>query len=142
MRNSLLIFCFLLVGFSVYSQQTNNPFGLAIQDREAYKAAIVQNAENTLVEIKKEIPNIVLDIRYATSNNFMKQVMYQQARAFARKPVVEQLKNVQKVLNKEGYGLKIFDAYRPYAVTILFYEKASDKRFVANPNKGSRHNRG
>lgn len=72
----------------------------------------------------------------------MKQVMYKQARAFARKPVVDRLKRIQTDLNRKGYGLKIFDAYRPYAVTIAFYKKASDKAFVANPKKGSRHNRG
>ena len=72
----------------------------------------------------------------------MKEVMYKQARAFARKPVVDQLIKIQAELKKNGYGLKIYDGYRPYAVTISFYEKASDKNFVANPKNGSRHNRG
>lgn len=120
-----------------------NPYGLAIVNTSvAYKASVKTNPNNELVEIKKAIPSIVLDIRYATKNNFMKQVMYKQARAFARKPVVQQLKAIQAELAKKGYGLKIFDAYRPYAITIAFYEKASDKNFVANPTKGSKHNRG
>ena len=72
----------------------------------------------------------------------MHQVMYQQARAFARKEVVEQLKKIQQELYKKGYGLLIFDGYRPYAITVAFYQKASDKNFVANPAKGSIHNRG
>lgn len=120
-----------------------NPYGLAIVNTGAdYKASVKANSNNELVEIKKAIPSIVLDIRYATKNNFMKQVMYKQPRAFARKPVVQQLKVIQAELAKKGYGLKIFDAYRPYAITIAFYEKASDKNFVANPEKGSKHNRG
>jgi D-alanyl-D-alanine dipeptidase len=72
----------------------------------------------------------------------MNQVMYNQARAFARKPVIDQLKKIQAALKTKGYGLKIYDAYRPYAITIAFWEKASDKAFVANPAKGSKHNRG
>ncbi|MET4082427.1 D-alanyl-D-alanine dipeptidase [Pedobacter sp. UYP30] len=107
-----------------------------------YLSSTMQNNQNELVEIKKEIPSIVLDIRYATNNNFMQQVMYNQARAFARRPVVEALKKVQTILRARGLGLKIYDGYRPYAVTVDFYKKASDKNFVANPAKGSKHNRG
>lgn len=115
---------------------------VVVNSYNQYLASIKINPNNELVEIKKAIPNIKLDIRYATKNNFMQQVMYKQARAFARKPVVESLKKVQQELNKKGLGLKIFDGYRPYKITVEFYKKASDKNFVANPAKGSKHNRG
>lgn len=115
---------------------------LVVSSYNQYLASVKSNPDNELVEIKKAIPNITLDIRYATKNNFMQQIMYKQARAFARKPVVESLKKIQNELNKKGYGLKIFDGYRPYAITVEFYKKASDKNFVANPAKGSKHNRG
>lgn len=139
MRNILLLF----LGLMCLDASAQNPYGLAIIDTEsAYLESLKSNPNNELVEIKKAIPSIVLDIRYATKNNFMGQVMYQQARAFARKPVVQQLKLIQAALKKKGYGLKIFDAYRPYAITVAFYDKASDKNFVANPSKGSKHNRG
>ncbi|GAA3975034.1 hypothetical protein GCM10022246_29310 [Pedobacter ginsengiterrae] len=115
---------------------------VVVNSYNQYLASIKLNPNNELVEIKKAIPNIKLDIRYATKNNFMQQVMYKQARAFARKPVVESLKKVQLALNKKGLGLKIFDGYRPYTITVAFYKKASDKSFVANPAKGSKHNRG
>lgn len=128
---------------SCAQKNAQNPYGLAIvSDYKTYKADLKEHPNNELVEIKKAIPSVVLDVRYATTNNFMKQVMYKQARAFARKPVVAQLKKIQAILNKKGYGLKIFDGYRPYAITVTFYQKASDKNFVANPNKGSKHNRG
>lgn len=128
---------------SCAQKNAQNPYGLAIvSDYKTYRADLKAHPNNELVEIKKAIPSVVLDIRYATSNNFMQQAMYKQARAFARKPVVEQLKKIQAILNKKGYGLKIFDGYRPYAITMAFYQKASDKNFVANPNKGSKHNRG
>jgi len=137
---------FFLLSLSLHScaqKNEQNPYGLTIiNDYRNYKKAYQKNPNDELVEIKKAIPSIVLDIRYATKNNFMQEVMYKQARAFARKPVVEQLKKIQAILNKQGYGLKIFDAYRPYAITLAFYEKASDKNFVANPAKGSKHNRG
>lgn len=141
MKINFLLFCLFLS--SVATAQTSPAKKLlVISSYSQYQASVKANPNNELVDIKKAIPNIKLDIRYATKNNFMKQVMYRQARAFARKPVVEALKKVQKELNKKGYGLKIFDGYRPYAITVAFYLKASDKNFVANPAKGSKHNRG
>ena len=139
MKKLILLFL-TIICLNTFAQ---NPYGLVIMNNITdYKASVKTNPNNELVEIKKAIPSIVLDIRYATKNNFMGQVMYKQAKAFARKPVVQQLKAIQAELAKKGYGLKIFDAYRPYAITIAFYEKASDKNFVANPAKGSKHNRG
>lgn len=139
-----LLFLFLIISFSICAFAQTKPAKklVVINSYNQYLASIKINPNNELVEIKKAIPSIKLDIRYATTNNFMKQVMYQQARAFARKPVVESLKKIQAELKKKGYGLKIFDGYRPYAVTVAFYQKASDKNFVANPAKGSKHNRG
>ncbi|WP_316750288.1 M15 family metallopeptidase [Pedobacter gandavensis] len=107
----------------------------------AYEKAYGLDPNQELLELEKEIPGIALDIRYATNNNFMKIAVYKQARAFARKPVVLQLQKVQAVLAKQGYGLKIYDAYRPYTATKTLYLKAANKNFVANPKVGSRHNR-
>ncbi|MET0572793.1 MAG: M15 family metallopeptidase [Pedobacter agri] len=141
MKIKFLLFL-LSLSFSPLAQSNSASKLVVINSYNQYLASVKTNPNNELVEIKKEIPNIKLDIRYATKNNFMKQVMYKQARAFARRPVVESLKKIQKELNKKGYGLKIFDGYRPYAITVEFYKKASDKNFVANPAKGSKHNRG
>ena len=133
---------FLSFSISAFAQTSSPSKLIVVSSYNQYLASIKTNPNNELIEIKKAIPNIKLDIRYATKNNFMQQVMYKQARAFARKPVVESLKKIQAELNKKGYGLKIFDGYRPYAITVAFYKKASDKNFVANPAKGSKHNRG
>ena len=140
--NLFTLFFFLSVVVSAQNKPSAIKKLVVVSSYNQYLASVKTNPNNELVEIKKAIPNIKLDIRYATKNNFMQQVMYKQARAFARKPVVESLKKIQKELNKKGYGLKIFDGYRPYAITIEFYKKASDKNFVANPAKGSKHNRG
>jgi D-alanyl-D-alanine dipeptidase len=140
----LLLVLLLIQGSLLYGQRNkNNPYKLnIISSEKAYKAYTNKNPEKALVDIKKAIPDLVLDIRYATRNNFMQQVMYPQAKAFARKPVVNKLKMIQAALKKKGYGLKIYDAYRPYAITLAFYDKATDKAFVAHPKSGSRHNRG
>ncbi|MCX2573798.1 M15 family metallopeptidase [Pedobacter sandarakinus] len=140
------LYFILLLIYSLPASAQKSPSPIkkleVISSYAGYLQTVKDNRNNELVELKKEIPNIKLDIKYATTQNFMHQVMYQQARAFARRPVVEALKKIQKELSKKGLGLKIFDAYRPYAITVAFYKKASDKNFVANPAKGSKHNRG
>lgn len=142
--NSLMKITALLL-FSLFthplSAQQKNTLKV-INSLKVYQNSFARDPSQELIELRKMIPDLVLDIRYATANNFMKQVMYPQARAFARKPVAEQLKKVQAELRKRGYGLKIYDAYRPYAITVSFYKRAADKSFVANPAKGSKHNRG
>jgi len=61
---------------------------------------------------------------------------------FLRSPAAHALQQVQQELNEKGLGLKIFDAYRPYSVTVLFWDLVKDERYVADPAKGSGHNRG
>ncbi len=96
------------------------------------------------VDLAQLDPTIKLDIRYATKNNFMGAVFYQQARAFMQRPAAEALLRVHRKLKQRGLGLMIHDAYRPWHVTRMFWDAtpASMKRFVANPTEGSRHNRG
>ena len=97
-----------------------------------------------LVELVKLDRTIKLDIRYATSNNFLGRPVYQQARAFLQRPAGEALSRANKALRKKGYGLLIHDGYRPWSVTKLFWDAtpADKKEFVADPSQGSRHNRG
>jgi D-alanyl-D-alanine dipeptidase len=139
---TFILFILLFFSLGTRAQQNNKSNLLIINEIHAYQSSVKSDKNKELVEIKKWIPNIKLDIRYATKNNFAKKAVYKQARAFARLPVVEALRNVQNELNKSGIGLKIFDGYRPYSVTVTFYNIASDKSFVANPKDGSRHNRG
>jgi CubicO group peptidase (beta-lactamase class C family)/D-alanyl-D-alanine dipeptidase len=97
-----------------------------------------------LVDVAKLDDSIKLDIRYATTNNFMGAVFYKQPRAFMQKRAAEALVRVHRRLKERGYGLLIHDAYRPWFVTKMFWDATPDdlKDFVANPQKGSRHNRG
>jgi D-alanyl-D-alanine dipeptidase len=99
-----------------------------------------------LVEIVKLDPTIHLDVRYATTNNFLGRPVYAQARAFLQRPAAEALVRAHRKLRDKGYGIVVFDGYRPWSVTKTFWESATDEQrrieFVANPQKGSRHNRG
>ncbi|HXK05797.1 MAG TPA: M15 family metallopeptidase [Verrucomicrobiae bacterium] len=97
-----------------------------------------------LVELAKLDSRIKLDIRYATSDNFLSTPVYTSARAFLQRPAAEALLRAHRELMKQGYGLLIFDGYRPWYVTKIFWEATPpDKHeFVANPAEGSRHNRG
>ena len=97
-----------------------------------------------LVELVRLDPSIRLDLRYATARNFMGRVLYPQARAFLQRPAAEALTQVQAELRPLGYGLLVFDGYRPWRITKQMWDRtpASKREFVANPRKGSRHNRG
>jgi len=100
--------------------------------------------ETDLVELTKLDPTIKLDIRYATNNNFVGRPVYKEARAFLQRPAAEALVKVNASLKPLGYGLVVFDGYRPWGVTKLFWDITSEenKKFVADPAKGSKHNRG
>ena len=97
-----------------------------------------------LVELVKLDPTIHLDIRYASSNNFMGAPFYTQARAFLQRPAAEAVARASAELRAQGYGLLVHDAYRPWYVTRMFWDGTPNesKKFVANPRKGSKHNRG
>jgi len=97
-----------------------------------------------LVELTKIDPTIRLEIRYATTNNFLGTVFYSQARAFMQRPAAEAVACASARLHVLGYGLLVHDAYRPWYVTKVFWDATPDdkKVFVADPSKGSRHNRG
>lgn len=97
-----------------------------------------------LVELVKLDSTIRLDIRYATVNNFAGQPVYSEARAFLQRPAAEALMKISAEFKSLGYGLLVFDGYRPWSVTKLFWDITpnENKKFVANPKDGSRHNRG
>jgi zinc D-Ala-D-Ala dipeptidase len=97
-----------------------------------------------LVELTTLDPTIRLDIRYATTHNFLGTPLYSQARAFLQRPAAEALVRVQRSLAQRGYGLLVHDAYRPWYVTKIFWDAMPPElhRYVADPAEGSRHNRG
>lgn len=95
-----------------------------------------------LVDIRDVNPNIRLDIRYATPNNFTGVAVYDQPLCLLRPEVARRLDRVQRDLESRGLGLKVYDCYRPLSIQKKFWSLVPDERYVANPAKGSRHNRG
>ena len=99
---------------------------------------------HNLVELGKLYPSLKLDIRYATKNNFLGYPVYKEAKAFLQEEIALALLDIDKEFKKDGYGLLIFDGYRPWSVTKIFWDETpiEKKNFVADPEKGSNHNRG
>jgi len=113
-----------------------------ISTKDELVKSIAADAGAKFVRLKDLIPGVVLDLRYATANNFTHTVLYHNPIACMRQAPAEALKQVQGELNKKGLGLKIYDAYRPFSVTCLLWQKTTDRRYTANPRRGSHHNRG
>ncbi|MDR7868492.1 MAG: M15 family metallopeptidase [Sporomusaceae bacterium] len=117
--------------------------------RQRAAAAIPPQGQSTipapeLVNVLSLDATINVDIRYATDNNFIGAPLYDRPRAYLRRPAAEALVRVHKKLALHGYGIIIHDAYRPWMVTKMFWDATpeSQKQFVADPAKGSCHNRG
>ena len=114
-----------------------------IRDINTLKATAKIDSNKQMIDLKKIIPDVFLDLRYATKNNFMHTKLYPTiTTTYSRLPAAKALQKIQKELLQLGLGLKIFDAYRPYAVTEKMWEPIKDERYVADPKKGSGHNRG
>lgn len=124
-------------------------------DPESNMSSIPTEAENTdtqeqkplkeinnLVELIKLDDSFALDLRYATDNNFTGRVLYTQNRCFIHKNTAKKLISANDEFKTLGYKIKVFDVYRPHSVTKLMWDLTDNKSYVANPEKGSNHNRG
>ncbi len=143
-KKGLLIFFSTGVLLTATAQDTSFRRPPVISKWKEYKKAVWKDPDKKMVELKSVIPGIVYDLRYASRNNFMQQLMNPAGTTvtFLRSPAAVALKIVHDELNEKGLGVKIFDAYRPYSVTVKFWELVRDERYVAHPAKGSGHNRG
>ena len=120
-----------------------NAYGLAVVDSLAdYREQVRRDPDKELVDLAVAVPGIALDVRYATAENFLHRPLYPVARALLRRPAARALAAAQAELAPEGLGLLVWDADRPYAVTVDMWEAVGDPDYVADPRKGSRHNRG
>jgi zinc D-Ala-D-Ala dipeptidase len=136
---------FYILAFSQSPALPLSKYGVPVlSDVKFYQSTVLADSNKQMVDLKLLIPNIVMDIRYASSNNFMRQSMYpgRVNTTYLRLPVARALARVQKELNEKGMGLKLFDGYRPYSVTEKFWELVMNEKYVADPKKGSGHNRG
>ena len=143
----LLIYGMVFLAVPVFAKAQDtilNKYGLwVISTPQQLQKTIRKKPAKAMVDIKQFIPCLVLDLRYATTNNFMQQQLYPALNTtWLRKAATDSLAIVQKELKQKGLGLKIFDAYRPYSVTEKMWEPVKDDRYAADPKKGSGHNRG
>lgn len=110
------------------------------------KAALLQSIQvdpaKKIIALKKLIPGLSIDLRYATANNFTREVLYHHPGAYMRAAPANALKQVQYDLNKKGLAIKLYDAFRPFSVTCKIWHLVPDRHYAANPMKGSNHNRG
>lgn len=114
-----------------------------IGNSAAFQKTVKNNSDKQMLDVKKHVPGIVLDLKYAGTKNFMQQQLYTGATStYLRKPAIDALVKVQNGLKEHGMGLKVFDAYRPYSITEKMWEPIKDDRYAADPKKGSGHNRG
>ena len=144
--NRVLFGSFFLSAINVISAQ-NFPishYGLPyINSISLYKASLVNHPEKQMISLKN-IPGIILDLRYASNDNFMHKKIYQGniKTTYLRKPACQALDSVNRFLNGLGLIVVVFDAYRPYSVTEAIWKIVKDERYAANPTKGSGHNKG
>ncbi|MCH7814205.1 MAG: C39 family peptidase, partial [Planctomycetes bacterium] len=115
---------------------------LPVADESTSQPPPPADADEPLVDLTTIDPRIVIDIPYASDDNFTKQRLYPVARCLLRRSVARRLSAVQDRLVRQGLGLKVFDGYRPLSVQRKMWAIVPDSRYVADPAKGSRHNRG
>lgn len=114
-----------------------------IKKYNEYKRSVLDDSLKKMIELKTISPTIQYDLRYATTNNFMHEKLYKSGDyTFLRLPAARALAKIQQELNEKNLSLKIWDAYRPYRVTEKMWELIKDDRYVADPKRGSGHNRG
>lgn len=99
-------------------------------------------ADTVMVRLLDVVPDLHVDVRYATTNNFTQRVLYPHDTLWARACMATAMAKAQHLAVTQGYKLKVFDAYRPLSVQRLMWSILPDERYVADPDKGSRHNRG
>ena len=99
-------------------------------------------AADPLVDVRTVVPGVVLDIRYATPQNLLGKAVYPESAAFLRRSTAAKLARAAAALKARGRRLVIYDAYRPLSVQRLLWAAKPDRRFIADPARGSIHNRG
>ena len=142
-KNIATVYCALIVSMA-WAQEKQTIELKPIKDKISFYNMVERDSLQAMIELKSLIPTVQYELRYASKNNFTGQRLYPKnthTTYLRRKPAMA-LAKVAEELKEKGLGIKIWDAYRPYRTTVRFWELIHDERFVANPSKGSGHNRG
>ncbi len=127
-----------LVVFTVLMVSCNSTLAVAVDSLNP----LPQESDTTFVKLKNYSTDFVYDMKYATADNFLKAKVYDCAECFLRLKTVKALVLANKEFIKKGYRIKLFDCYRPLDVQKKMWTIVSNPKYVANPAKGSIHNRG
>lgn len=137
--NLIIISFILILGFRyIMDQAEAQVIAVDINNKDD----IVELKQEDFVDISKYIPDITVELRYATENNITKKVLYKNGNAYLRKGTADKLREANNEFKRLGYRIKIWDAYRPTDVQKILWNRVSDSRYIANPKSGSNHNRG
>lgn len=138
------IFQFTTFNYAHGQSKIVNKYGLkVIKDTKILQKEIALDSNKRMVNLHTIMPELQLDLKYASIHNFMEERLYPRLHTtFLRKPVADSLEKVVEYLKDQNLTIKIFDAYRPYSVTEKMWDKVKDDRYAADPSKGSGHNRG
>ena len=139
---SYAVLCLLSLAVNHAYAQSCKTAAKFVNDKDSLRQEIKNEPNKNLVNLQKLIPGLLVDMPYATPNNFTKTILYYHPVLYMRVAPAAALQKVQAELKKQGLELKIFDAFRPFSVTCHMWKLVKDKRYVANPREGSFHNRG
>lgn len=139
----LVVFVSILQPMKAQDSLRNKQQLFIIAKPADYFLSIGLQKAKEMVDIHLFVPDAVLDLRYAGNNNFIGKKIYPSLNStYLRRQAATALAAVQQELISRGLTIKIFDAYRPYAATVMMWELIKDDRYAADPKKGSGHNRG
>ncbi len=120
----------------------NNQNLTVISSIDVYKNTTLLDTNQQMIALHGFLPTYYTDFKYATVDNFTGKILYSHPKAYLRLPVARAVYDAINLLKSRGLTLKIYDAYRPYAVTIAMWKVVPDSRYAADPARGSGHNRG
>lgn len=140
-RNARFFLLLMIIGSHTCAAQICKTDAKLIYTRQGFIDAIKADPRKNLVPLQRVIPGLVIELKYATARNFTKTVLYKHPVAYLHPEPAEALRKVQEELKKKGLALKIYDAYRPFSATCTMWRLVPDRRYSANPRKGSNHNR-
>lgn len=142
-RLLIIGYCCLYFSSCKDKVDSNKPINsFPIKEKKAQKAIVFDYDTTAWTDIGLLDSNIVLDLKYATKDNFVKEKMYPCGRCFLRPKVAQLILNAHQQLQQKGLGLKLFDCYRPKPIQELLWKKVPNANYVTPPWKGSMHNRG
>lgn len=113
-----------------------------LQEKTKTVEELNQLADTTFVRLRDYDTTFVYDMRYATTNNFLKSKVYDCAECYTRAKTAKALIKANNAFKKLGYRIKFYDCYRPNSVQYKMWELVPNPQYVANPKKGSIHNKG